>query len=675
MAGSSFNTLRPPREPPWLSYRHMTPSMQKRFKTLAKDRGFWHNETTATHQDLAGLFVARAVERYLKSGGQLAFVVPNSVIDRDYWSGFRAGTFDGANVTFGPSWDLRRIRPHLFPRGSAVIFGRRGATAGQMPGHALVWTGRAPHRHSSIEQPLLLRQAVGELTISTEDDPKSPYAARFSQGANLVPRLLFRVAPAAVTGLGVPSGRASVRSKRSVSEKKPWKDLPDQTGTVETEFIWPTVLGEHLLPFRLTQPDDFVLPLTQSGEVLGGTSQKIDAYPGLADWVRRAEEQWSEHGESKLTLPGQIDHMRKLSQQVPPAAIRVAYPASGMHACAALVSDPRAIIEHGAYWAAVNSEAEGRYLVGILNAPILTELVRPYMSYGKDERHVDKHVWKLPIPLYEPENHLHAEIAKVAQDLTDEIARMEFRSSYFVTIRKDLRAHIQASEAGQRLDALVRELLDAEDADEQAAEPVGATRLIRTTTGPLGGLAADVVVDVDCEFDEEGRVYLWGALVSRGADHEYRAFGSGDANVDEYELAAEFAEWLTTLIAGEQAQGRSVRWFHYGWVEQRHLERLVPAAALEPLLEVAVDLLTDVVRPNFYAPGGYGLKRLAPGAGATWRTEGAEGSQTLDWIAAAREGDSKAWARLVEYNEDDTRATKLLREQLLEAETVGWGLP
>lgn len=263
----------------------------------------------------------------------------------------------------------------------------------------------------------------------------------------------------------------------------------------------------------------------------------------------------------------------------------------------------------------------------------------------------------------------------MAQDLTDEIAQMEFRSSYFVTIRKDLRAHVQASEAGQRLDVLVRELLDAEDADEPEAGPVSAARLIRTTSGPLGSLSADVVVDVDCEFDEEGRVYLWGALVSRGEDHEYRAFGSADPDVDEHELAAEFAQWLGELIAEEQAVGRSVRWFHYGWVEQRHLERLVPAAVAEPLLTAAADLLTDVVRPNFYAPGGYGLKRLAPGAGASWRTEGADGAQTLEWIAAAREGDSQAWTRLVEYNEDDTRATKLLREQLLEAQTVGWELP
>lgn len=126
--------------PPWLSYRHMSAAMQETFKRMAKERGFWHNETTATHQDLAGLFIARAVERYLTGEGGFAFVVPNPVVDRDYWAGFRSGKFAGADVAFSPSWDLRRLRPHLFPRGSAVVFGRRTTAALPMPAKIEIWS-------------------------------------------------------------------------------------------------------------------------------------------------------------------------------------------------------------------------------------------------------------------------------------------------------------------------------------------------------------------------------------------------------------------------------------------------------------------------------------------------------------------------------------------------------
>lgn len=661
--------------PPWLSYRHMTDAMQKRFKSLAQDRHFWHNETTATHQDLAGLFVARAVERYLKSGGWLAFVVPNSVIDRDYWSGFRQGRFDGANVRFGPSWDLRRIRPHLFPRGSAVIFATRDPKEARMPTDALIWTGRAPHRHASIDTAGLLQQHMGQLSIGSVDDERSPYAPRFTQGAILVPRFMFRVEPTPTSALGVPAGRASVKSKRSVSEKPPWKGLPDLTGMVETEFLWPTILGEQVVPFRVLNAEQFVIPLTQKGQVLSGNDPRIDRYPGLATWIRQAEDIWIAHASAKMSLADQIDHMTKLTQQIPASSIRVAYAASGMHVAAALVTDPRIIIDSSLYWAAVPTEAEGRYLVGVLNSPIVTRLVRPLMSYGKDERHIHKHVWKLPIPIYDSSNQSHIEISRLSADLREEIATQIFRSDNFVTTRRDLRTFLDASDLGRRLNDLVGELLDVKPtapATIATTSAESAPRLIRTTSTALDLLPADVEIDVDCEFDKEGRVYLWGALVTTAnhPDPSYHAFGSADVDLDERAIAAEFHTWLTEQLA-ESASG-DARWYFYGAVEALHLRRIL-GHVVEPVLAKSTDLLNEVIRPNFYAPRGYGLKLLAPAAGAVWRTDGARGDDTLKWIVDARDGEQAAWTRLVQYNEDDTKATRRLRLAVAQSPT-GWTL-
>lgn len=110
---------------------------EARVQETRRDRGFWHNETTATHQDFAGVFVAKAVERYLKRGGKLAFVVPNPVIDRDYWSGFRRGEFDGVSVRFSLPWDLRRVRPHLFPRVSSTLRFGVGNLLHRMPSQCI----------------------------------------------------------------------------------------------------------------------------------------------------------------------------------------------------------------------------------------------------------------------------------------------------------------------------------------------------------------------------------------------------------------------------------------------------------------------------------------------------------------------------------------------------------
>lgn len=661
--------------PPWLSYRFMTEAMQKRFKSFAVERNLWSDETTATHQDLAGVFVARAVERYLKTGGKLAFVVPNPVLDRDYWAGFRRGEFDGANVAFDVSWDLRRIRPHLFPRGSGVIFGRRELTSREMPRTALIWTGRAPERHSHSETAALLTQSVGELTLVTGDDPTSPYAQKFSQGATLAPRVLWRVEETAA-GLGVPTGLVKVQSKRSATEKKPWKDFEALTGVVESEFVWPALLGEQVIPFHVRAPEMFVVPLTQGGRLLTGEDSKIDAYPGLAAWVRTAEEMWETHKRSKMTLSERLDHMRGLTNQVPVTQTRVLYSKAGMHLAAAVLVDHRPIIDTTLYWATMGSESEAHYLAGILNAPITTELAQPLMSYGKDERHIDKSVWKLPIPLFDPADEIHTEIAALARGLAATVADVPFPSDNFVTIRRAVRSHILKSANGQKLDRLVAELLgtprievpstDLDSADAPVAELSDDVRLIRIADGMAP--SADIEIDFDCEYDAAGTVYLWGALRSTpDGQSTYHSFGEPSPDVDEHALAYEFLQWCIQQQA--QSNGAPVRFFHYGRADAHQLDRILSSAA-QPVLTAALDVLGEVIRPSFYAPQGYSLKKLAPAAGAVWRDPAADGAAALAWIDAARTG-GDTWDTLLRYNEDDVRALRALRGAVREAATIG----
>lgn len=654
--------------PPWLSYRHMTKAMQREFKALSRDRHFWHRENTATHQDLAGLFVARAVERYLKSGGRLAFVVPNSVIDRDYWGGFRRGAFDGAGVRFTVPWDLRRVRPHMFPRGSAVIFGERSDRAREMPPQAVIWRGRAPRRETEADYATGLTQTFEHLRIGSDEDDLSPYHSRFAQGATLVPRLMCRVQESQAGTLGVPAGRVSIQSARSVSEKPPWRSMDPLHGTVERQFLYSTYLGEHVLPFRTTKPDTFVVPLTARGEMLSGDDPRIDGFPGLATWIRNAETIWSENASGNLTLMQRLDYVRGLTQQVPMPPVRVVYAKAGMHVSAALITDQRALIDHKLYWGAVQSETEGNYLVGVLNAPTLTELVRPLMSYGKDERDIDKAVWKLPIPAFDYTDSLHTEIAEVSKTLTADLAERQWRSNYFVTIRQDVRAWMLADENGRRLDNLVRKLLgeppllDSERNAPQAAPT--AAGLIRVTSSSLGIDSADIEIDLDLEFDEARQVYLWGYLVSRlGSDEStYHSIGTPNADLDPEALARQLGDELEHLLREANDAGQSVRLYHYGRVEPMYLERLLGGSADE-LLRVATDLL-NVVRTHYFSGIGYSLKRLAPLAGFKWSEDGMTGADTYDLIARARKGDEGAWDTLVRYNEDDTRATKALRDYL-----------
>lgn len=456
--------------PPWLAYRHMPSDLQEQFRSMSDARGLWHGAKVATHQDLSGLFVARTIELYLEIGGRLGFVLPNAALDRAQFGGFRTGVYPGpkdpVQIRFERPWDLRRLRPHFFPRGAAVISGQRVRQEGQrkLPAESEQWTGKIPRK---LEQWADVRQVVErEIARTIRPDPSnpSPYKPRFRQGATLLPRVLFMVEEAPRGPLGLASGTVRVHSVRSASEKPPWKDLEPLEGVVESEFVYPAYLGEHVLPYRSLPPGRTVLPWVR-GELLGDGDSRLERYPRLAAWWKKAEEQWLQYRSSdRLTLVGQVDYHGKLSAQHPIPSLRIVYNASGMHLCAATVNDSRAVIDKKLYWATAATRDEAAFLLAVLNTATVTTLIRPLMSYGKDERDVDKYIWMLPIPSFDPSNPLHARLVALAAELEEEVGQLELdESKYFVSLRRQLRKFLANHPKGQEIERLVAKLLTAAD--------------------------------------------------------------------------------------------------------------------------------------------------------------------------------------------------------------------
>ncbi|WP_203717745.1 N-6 DNA methylase [Asanoa siamensis] len=452
--------------PPWLSYRHMPIDMQKLFKDLSSDRGIWHGGKFATHQDLSALFVARAIQQYLAMGGSFAFVLPNAVLDRAYYAGFRSGWYDDSAepvaVTFTATWDLRRLRPHPFPRGASVIFGRRTSSDQyrQMSATTQRWSGRIPASGGSwdVVEPNIEIKIAGLVSTGSLVE-ESPYAPRVNNGATIFPRVLFFV-DVPHSPLGFAAGSRKVKSSRSNYEKQPWKDLERLEGVVETEFIRDVLLGESLLPYRLLPARRVVLPIVGQ-RLIASDDSVLDYYPGLADWWQQAVAVWENHRRStRLTLGEQLDYRRKLSVQIPPSPLRLAYGASGMHVSAAVVEDPRVILEHGLYYCTISTHDEGLYLCAILNSALLTELIRPMMSYGKDERHVDKHIWQLPIPLYDKARPDHRRLVELGARQRDIVSGLAFdENTSFISLRRRIRTELATHPAATQIEAIVRAML------------------------------------------------------------------------------------------------------------------------------------------------------------------------------------------------------------------------
>jgi predicted RecB family nuclease len=192
---------------------------------------------------------------------------------------------------------------------------------------------------------------------------------------------------------------------------------------------------------------------------------------------------------------------------------------------------------------------------------------------------------------------------------------------------------------------------------------------------------ADIEIDVDMESTNEG-CYLWGALATDrrevGAVAHYVSFANWDPDIEEGELAAfdQFWSWLEVVRARAAEQGASFRAYCYSRsAEEGQMKRLADRLGVRDAVDAFlgsdewVDLL-EVVRRQLVTGRSMGLKETASLAGFAWRSDDAGGTLAIvKYDIAVDEGAEPASRQaaaqwILDYNEDDVRATAALRAWL-----------
>ena len=79
---------------------------------------------------------------------------------------------------------------------------------------------------------------------------------------------------------------------------------------------------------------------------------------------------------------------------------------------ATIIRNDTHVIDYKLFWVACKNIEEANYLLAIINSDSLYESVKQFMSKGQfGARDLQKHLWKLPIPEFDPNNKLHASIS------------------------------------------------------------------------------------------------------------------------------------------------------------------------------------------------------------------------------------------------------------------------
>jgi len=296
--------------------------------------------------------------------------------------------------------------------------------------------------------------------------------------------------------------------------------------------------------------------------------------------------------------------------------------------------------------------------------------------------------------------HCHQEL-----ELTDDVSLTRFTNfeqqillrEHGITTRAALAAldPVRARQARRRVpaphqdfereDVLGRAIDKLDDLIYRARAHTRGTSLRIVAPEQMGCPTADVEVDIDMESYGEA-TYLWGAYVTVNTptDHVregYYPFVEWGhlAPVAEAHLFARFWSWFHQLREHCHEQGRSVTGYCF-WAQAEDGAMNRAVASPVPGGPSADDLTTfrartpsewvdlhEQAKRQIQTEGPLGLKILASAAGFRWRDVNPSGEASMLWYEVATGAGPDALAsrqRILEYNEDDCRATKALRDWL-----------
>jgi SAM-dependent methyltransferase len=440
--------------PPWIAFRFMEPIYQVFLKrqitkdyNLLKGRG-----ELITHLEVATLFLVRSADLFLKTGGSIAFVLPKSIFSADQHDGLRKRTFNLSedftqNLHWREVWDCEEIVP-LFNVPACVLIADKSETKKiEYPIRGQILSGKLSRKNAS------LTEAEKELTVENVQfylhtrgkrsfwsvgknmgaKEVSYYIAKFAQGATIVPRSFWFVQVKS-TPLGFnPDLPPLETADRAMQEAKDAYKSVFFKDTVESRFLYATLLSTDLLPFGYLDYRLVVLPIEPGEDHYKLIDEKEACKRGFIHLARRLEkieQEWVKRRSTKakrMTSIEWLDYRKKLTTQDPQSKFLVLYNASGTFLTAATLKkrpikfeiDGQHIQVQGfladyvTYYMETSNLNEANYLSSIFNAPKIDTLIKPMQARGLwGPRHICKKVLELSIPRFDEKNSIHYHLAE-----------------------------------------------------------------------------------------------------------------------------------------------------------------------------------------------------------------------------------------------------------------------
>ncbi len=492
--------------PPWLTYSRSSDIVREELVNLSQNTyGIWAGGRQAPNQDIATLFFSRVTDLYLKPDGQIGMVLPHSVLHSGqhlkwrsgYWQSQGGNTKHAVVVDFTTKtpYDLDNLEPNsFFPIASAVVFARARESGNDFDrikrqAHALapalveIWRG-------PTDTPQVTRRAE---TLHHDDGKfHSPYADLTSRGADVFDRRLYFVTTEPNQTKMAAPGTFITYPRTSGQDKKRYDVSALHGNVVHEDNLFDIYLGESIAPYVALPPLTAALPVDKSSMTLPLDHSSCPAHPktgnirhnactvDVARLDARMRSRWNTMSSlwdankgknDKKSLYQNLNYINKLTSQLEwlrdpgDRPVRIAYTTSG-EPTATLISNDKAVLDTNLYQVTCRTLDEAYYLLAIINSNALAKAAKPFCptNWKKEIRHLHKHLWKLPIPGYDPNDGDHTDLSRMGRRAAVEaktvIAGLGPPAPSVTKARSVLRHKWQPNSlTAQRIEAAVQQLL------------------------------------------------------------------------------------------------------------------------------------------------------------------------------------------------------------------------
>ena len=491
--------------PPWLTYSRSSDIVREELGNLSQNTyGIWAGGRQAPNQDIATLFFSRVTDLYLKLNGNIGMVLPHSVLRSGqhlkwrsgYWQSRGGDTRHAVAVDFGikTPYDLDNLEPNdFFPVPGAVVFARAGESGNDFdkierqarvlaPGRVEIWSG-------PTDTPKVKRNRE---TLHHDDGKfHSLYAEFARRGADIFDRRLYFVTVEPNQTFVAAPNTFKTYPRISGLDKKNYDVSMLDGNVVHDENLFDVYLGESIAPYVTLTPlkaalpvdkPSMTLPIVQSSSPVNPKTKNMghNAYEvDTAQLDSRMRARWdimsslwdaNKGKNDQKSLYQRLNYHNIFTSQLEwirnpgNRPIRIAYAGHGAPT-ATLISDDKAIVDYTLFQVTCISLDEAYYLLSIINSKAMFQTLEPLMPRGQfGARHVQKHLWKLPIPEYDPNDTDHVNLSRLGRRAAVEaqavIANLETPTPSVTKARSVLRHEWQPNSAvAQGIEAGVQGLL------------------------------------------------------------------------------------------------------------------------------------------------------------------------------------------------------------------------